>query len=53
MIDCYQSPSEQAFNIANESNLSEEELELQGKKKDWVCIQKNTIGLATKTGLEK
>ena len=44
---------EKAFNIANEANLSEEELELQHKKKDWIYIQKNSIDYATKTGLQK
>ena len=44
---------EKAFNIANEANLSEEELELQHKKKDWIYIQKSSIELATKTGLEQ
>jgi hypothetical protein len=29
---------EKAFNIANEANLSEEELELQHKKKDWIYM---------------
>ncbi len=41
-----------AFNIANEANLSEEELELQHKKKDWIYIQKSSIELATKQGLQ-
>ncbi len=44
---------EKAFNIANEANLSEEELELQHKKRDWIYIQKSSIELATKTGLEQ
>ena len=44
---------EKAFNIANEANLSEEELELQHKKKDWIYIQKSSIEFATKTGLEQ
>ncbi|MFZ2406982.1 MAG: transposase, partial [Methylobacter sp.] len=42
-----------AFNIANEANLSEEELELQHKKKDWIYIQKSSIELAAKTGLQQ
>ncbi|MCK5356562.1 MAG: Rpn family recombination-promoting nuclease/putative transposase [Methyloprofundus sp.] len=42
-----------AYQIANEANFSEEELELQHKKKDWIYIQKSAIELATKTGLEK
>lgn len=44
---------EKAFNIANEANLSEEELELQHKKKDWIYIQKSSIELATKMGLQQ
>ena len=44
---------EKAFNVANEAGLSEEELELQHKKKDWIYIQKGSIELATKTGLQK
>lgn len=44
---------EKAFNIANEANLSAEELELQHKKKDWIYIQKNSIELATRTGLQQ
>jgi predicted transposase/invertase (TIGR01784 family) len=44
---------EKAFNIANEANLSMEELELQHKKRDWIYIQKSSIELATKTGLKQ
>ena len=44
---------EKAFNIANEGNLSEEELEPQHKKKDWIYIQKSLIEFATKTGLQQ
>ncbi len=44
---------EKAFSIANEANLSEEELELQHKKKDWIYIQKSSIEYATKTGLQQ
>ena len=44
---------EKAFNIANEANLSEEELELQHKKKDFIYIQKSSIEFATKTGMEQ
>ena len=44
---------EKAFNIANEANLSEEELDIQHKKKDWIYIQKSSIEFATKTGLEQ
>ena len=44
---------EKAFDIANEANLSVEELELQHKKKDWIYIQKSSIELATKTSLKQ
>lgn len=44
---------EKAFNIANEANLSTEELELQHKKRDWIYIQKSSIELAMKTGLKQ
>ena len=44
---------EKAFDIANEANLSVEELELQHKKKDWIYIQKSSIELAIKTGLKQ
>ena len=44
---------EKAFNIANEANLTAEELELQHKKRDWMYIQKSSIELATKTGLQQ
>jgi len=44
---------EQAFQIANEANFSEEELELQHRKKDWIYIQKSSIELATRKGTEK
>ncbi len=42
-----------AFHIANEANLSAEELELQHKKKDWIYIQKSSIEYAAKTGLQQ
>lgn len=41
---------EKAYQIANEANFSEEELELQHRKRDWVYIQKSSIELASKTG---
>jgi len=41
---------EKAYQIANEANFNEEELELQHKKRDWIYIQKNSIELALKTG---
>jgi len=42
-----------AFKIANEANFSEEELELQHRKKDWVYIQKSSIDLAKRQGIEQ
>ena len=42
-----------AFDIVNEANLSEEELELQHKKKDWIYIQKSSIQFATKQGIQQ
>ncbi len=44
---------EKAYQIANEANFSEEELELQHKKRDWIYIQKSSIELASKEGREK
>lgn len=44
---------EKAYQIANEANFSEEELELQHRKRDWVYIQKSSIELASKTGREE
>jgi predicted transposase/invertase (TIGR01784 family) len=41
---------EKAYQIANEANFSEEELELQHKKRDWIDIQKSALELASKTG---
>lgn len=41
---------QKAFDIANEANLSKDELELQYKKKDWIYIQKSSIELAKKQG---
>lgn len=42
---------EKAFAIANEANLTREELELQHKKRDWIYIQKSAIELAMKQGI--
>ena len=44
---------EKAYQIANEANFSEEELDLQHRKKDWIYIQKSSIELASKTGREE
>ena len=41
---------EKAYQMANEANFSEEELDLQHRKRDWVYIQKSSIELASKTG---
>lgn len=42
---------EKTFAIANEANLSAEELELQHRKRDWIYIQKSSIELALKQGI--
>jgi predicted transposase/invertase (TIGR01784 family) len=42
-----------AFTIANEAGLSEEELELQHKKRDWIFIQKSSRARAERIGHEK
>ena len=48
------SPSvKDALETANEANMSEEELELQKQKKDFIYIQDASISLALKKGLEK
>lgn len=44
---------EKAYQIANEANFSEEELDLQHRKRDWIYIQKSSIELASKTGREE
>ncbi len=44
---------EHAFRIANEANFTEEELELQHRKKDFVYMQKSSIDLAKRQGLEQ
>jgi len=40
-----------AFEIANEANFTEQELDLQHRKKDWIYNQKNSVEYALKTGL--
>jgi len=42
-----------AYDIANEANFSEMELELQHRKKDWVYMQKSSIDLAKHQGLKQ
>jgi len=42
-----------AFEIANEANFTEQELDLQHRKKDWIYIQKNSVEYALKIGLEQ
>jgi predicted transposase/invertase (TIGR01784 family) len=44
---------ELAFKIANEANFNEEELELQHRKKDWIYMQKSSLSLAKKQGIEQ
>ncbi|NOQ65175.1 MAG: Rpn family recombination-promoting nuclease/putative transposase, partial [Methyloprofundus sp.] len=42
-----------ALDIANEANLSVEELELQHKRKEFIFIQKSSIELARERGMEQ
>ncbi len=49
--DNMNSEIEQAFNIINEAGLSEEELEAQHKRHDFIWLQKASIQKATKDGL--
>ncbi|WP_019866656.1 Rpn family recombination-promoting nuclease/putative transposase [Methylovulum miyakonense] len=44
---------EKAFAIANESNLSTEELELQHRKRDYITIMRGAFELALKQGQEQ
>ncbi len=44
---------EKAFDIANEANFSEQELDLQHRKKDWVYMQKSSLELAKSQGIEQ
>jgi len=44
---------QKAFEIANEANFGEKELDLQHRKRDWVYIQKSSLELAKKQGLEQ
>ncbi len=44
---------ERAFDIANEANFNEMELDLQHRKKDWIYMQKSSLALAKKQGLEQ
>jgi predicted transposase/invertase (TIGR01784 family) len=44
---------EKAFAIANEANLSAEELDLQHRKRDFILIQKSSIDLALRQGQEQ
>jgi predicted transposase/invertase (TIGR01784 family) len=42
-----------AFGIANEANMTVEELEIQHKKQEWIYIQKMSIELAHRQGVEQ
>ncbi|MDP2903943.1 MAG: Rpn family recombination-promoting nuclease/putative transposase [Methylovulum sp.] len=42
-----------AFTIANEANLSREELDLQHRKRDFIMIQKASIEQALKQGIQQ
>ena len=43
----------QAFDIANTANLSQEELEAQDKRHDFIILQRGALKLAEKTGLQQ
>ena len=42
-----------AFNISNQATLTQEELELQHRKKDFIYMQKSSLELAEKKGIEQ
>ncbi|MFH0774754.1 MAG: Rpn family recombination-promoting nuclease/putative transposase, partial [bacterium] len=44
---------EKAFEIANTAGMSKEELEVQHKKRDFIWMQKGSLKLASKQGMEK
>ena len=44
---------QQAFNIANKASLTKEEAELQGKREEFLYIQKNSIEKAQRDAMEK
>lgn len=46
-------PIREAFEIANTAGMSEQELEEQWKRKEFIQIQKGAIEFAEKTGIEK
>ncbi|AGX86305.1 Rpn family recombination-promoting nuclease/putative transposase [Candidatus Symbiobacter mobilis] len=43
----------QAFTIANEAGLSQEELAMQSKRKDFIILQKDSIALAHANGIRE
>lgn len=43
----------QAFDIANTANMTEEELEAQHKRHDFIYLQRNSIEFAAKQGLQQ
>jgi len=43
----------QAFTIANEAGLTQEELEIQFKRKDFIILQRDSIALAASKAHEK
>ncbi len=45
-----ETPIDRAFDIANKAGLSEEELEIQEKRKDFIWLQKGSLEKAKKDG---
>lgn len=48
-----ETPIDKAFEIANTAGLSEEELEIQHKRKDFIWLQKGSLDKARKDGLKE
>ncbi len=44
---------QRAFQIVNEANMTQAELELQHRKHDWIAVQRGAYNLALQQGLEK
>ncbi len=44
---------QKAFTVINEAGMSEEELEIQHKKREWIFIQKSSLALAERKGMEQ
>jgi len=42
-----------AFDVANQANMTQEELDIQFKKRDYIALQKGSLALAQKQGLKQ